>query len=101
MESLDGSYFRILDMLTIARSRNHIEKYYDTADIGKFPERLQPITVQAEIDTNEQFKDIGQLYDEISTLTLAAYTPLGYVRADKREYYEEKYDMTTHTGSVF
>tara|TARA_B100000508_G_scaffold138385_1_gene134319 strand:- start:1387 stop:4554 length:3168 start_codon:yes stop_codon:yes gene_type:complete len=101
MESLDGSYFRILDMLTIARSRKHIEKYYDTADIGKFPERLQPITVQAEIDTNEQFKDIGQLYDEISTLTLAAYTPLGYVRADKREYYEEKYDMTTHTGSVF
>lgn len=101
MQSLDGSYFRILDMLTIARSRKHIEKYYDTADIGKFPERLQPITVQAEIDTNKQFKDIGQLYDEISTLTLAAYTPLGYVRADKREYYEEKYDVTTHTGSVF
>lgn len=98
---LDGSYFRILDMLTIARSRKHIEKYYDTADIGKFPERLMPITVYPEIDTKNQFKDIGQIYDEISTLTLAAYTPLGYVRADKRDYYEQKYDMTTHTGSVF
>jgi ERCC4-related helicase len=98
---LDGTYFRILDMLTIARSRKHIEKYYDTADIGKFPDRLTPITVYPEIDTKNQFKDIGQIYDEISTLTLASYTPLGYVRSDKREFYEEKYDMTTKTGSVF
>lgn len=101
MEHLDGSYFRILDMLTIARSRKHIEKYYDTADIGKFPNRLVPITITPEIDTKNQFKDIGQVYDEISTLTLASYTPLGYVRADKRAFYEEKYDMETGTGSVF
>ena len=101
MLHLDGTYFRILDMLTIARSRKHIEKYYDTADIGKFPNRLIPITKHPEIDTKNKFKDIGQIYDEISTLTLAAYTPLGYVRADKREEYESKYDMQTHTGSVF
>ena len=101
MLHLDGTYFRILDMLTIARSRKHIEKYYDTADIGKFPNRLLPITVHPEIDTKNQFKDIGQIYDEISTLTLAAYSPLAYVRADKREDYESKYDMQTHTGSVF
>ncbi len=101
MEHLDGTYFRILDMLTIARSRKHIEKYYDTADIGKFPNRLAPITIYPEIDTKKQFKDIGVIYDEISTLTLASYSPLGYVRADKREFYEEKYDMQTATGSVF
>ncbi len=102
LESLDGSYFRILDMLTIARSRKHIEKYYDTTDIGKFPERLTPpITIYPEIDTQNKFKDIGQIFDEISTLSLAAYTPLGYVRADKRAYYEERYDMETHTGSIF
>ncbi|QXP58427.1 helicase-related protein [Olleya sp. HaHaR_3_96] len=101
MQHLDGAYFRILDMLTIARSRKHIEKYYDTKDIGKFPDRLKPITITPEIDTKKQFKDIEQIYDEISTLTLASYTPLGYVRSDKREYYEEKYDMETQTGSVF
>ncbi|WP_418637597.1 helicase-related protein [Winogradskyella sp.] len=101
MQHLDGAYFRILDMLTIARSRKHIEKYYDTKDIGEFPDRLKPITVTPEIDTKNQFKDIEQIYDEISTLTLASYTPLGYVRSDKREYYEEKYDMETQTGSVF
>jgi hypothetical protein len=101
MSHLDGGYFRILDMLTIARSRKHIEKYYDTSEIGKFPNRLIPITVTPEIDTKNQFKDIAQVYDEISTLTLASYTPLGYVRSDKRAYYEEKYDMTTQIGSVF
>jgi hypothetical protein len=101
MESLDGAYFRILDMLTIARSRKHIEKYYDTSNIGKFPTRLKPDTVHPEIDTKGKFRNIGQVYDEISTLTLASYTPLGYVRSEKREYYEEKYDMQTHTGSVF
>jgi hypothetical protein len=101
MESLDGAYFRILDMLTIARSRKHIEKYYDTTNIGKFPTRLKPDTVHPEIDIKGKFKNIGQVYDEISTLTLASYTPLGYVRADKRDFYEEKYDMQTHTGSVF
>lgn len=101
MESLDGAYFRILDMLTIARSRKHIEKYYDTTNIGKFPTRLKPDTVYPEIDTKGKFKDIGQVYDEISTLTLASYTPLGYVRAEKRDYYEKKYDMQTRTGGVF
>ncbi|MCL5246848.1 SNF2-related protein [Cellulophaga sp. 20_2_10] len=101
MQHLDGAYFRILDMLTIARSRKHIEKYYDTKDIGEFPDRLKPITVTPEIDTKKQFKDIEQIYDEISTLTLASYTPLGYVMPHKRDFYEEKYDMQTHTGSVF
>lgn len=101
MESLDGGYFRILDMLTIARSRKHIQKYYDTSDIGEFPERLKPITIHSPIDSNNQLKDIGQIYDEISILTLASYSPLKYVRPDKRKEYEEKYDMTTKTGSIF
>ena len=101
MEHLNGEYFRILDMLTIARSRKHIEKYYDTTEIGKFPNRLTPITLKPSIDTKSQFKDIGEIYDEISTLTLAAYTPLAYVRSDKREDYERKYDIETKTGSVF
>lgn len=101
MLHLDGGYFKILDMLTIARSRKHIEKYYDTKDIGKFPERLTPITITPEIDTQNKFKDISEIYDEITTLTLASYTPLAYVRSDKREHYEEKYDMTTKSGSIF
>jgi len=101
LDDLDGAYFKILDMLTIARSRKHIEKYYDMADIGKFPERLVPITVKPEIDTQQKFKDIGEIYDEISTLSLAYYQPLEYVRQDKKAAYEAKYAIQTPSGSVF
>ena len=101
LDDLDGAYFKILDMLTIARSRKHIEKYYDMADIGKFPERLVPITVKPEIDTQQKFKDIGEIYDEISTLTLAYYQPLQYVRPDKQPAYEAKYAVLTERGTVF
>ncbi|MCL4281300.1 MAG: DEAD/DEAH box helicase family protein [Flavobacteriales bacterium] len=101
LDDLDGAYFKILDMLTIARSRKHIEKYYDMADIGKFPERLVPITVKPEIDTQNKFKDIGEIYDEISTLSLAYYQPLQYVRPDKQPAYEAKYAVLTERGTVF
>lgn len=101
MTKLGGSYFRILDMLTIARSRKHIEKYYDTTDIGKFPERLTPITLSPPIDTKGKFQNIGDLYDNISRFTLASYAPLVYLADSKKASYEEKYDMKTSTGSVF
>ena len=101
LATLDGAYFKILDMITIARSRKHIEKYYDTSEIGKFPERCKPKTIEAEIDTQNKIRDIAHIYDEISLLSLASYTPLSYVRAEKMPFYEDKYDMRTGTGSIF
>ena len=101
LDNLDGAYFRILDMLTIARSRKHIEKYYDMADIGKFRNGCCRSAVKPEIDTHRKFKDIGEIYDEISTLTLAYYTPLEYVRADRKDAYEAKYAIETERGTVF
>lgn len=101
MEQLDGSYFRVLDMLTIARSRKHIEKYYDTQDIGKFPTRLTPITVTPPIDIKNQFQHIGQVFDELSSLEWAVYTPLKYVRSDKEDFYAQKYDIQVSDNSTF
>ena len=51
--------------------------------------------------TKNKFRDIGEIYDQISILSLASYAPLRYVRPEKRKFYEEKYDMKTETGSVF
>ena len=45
LEMLDFDFFEILDSLTIARSRKHITTYYDTTDIGKFPERNKPLSL--------------------------------------------------------
>jgi superfamily II DNA or RNA helicase len=101
IESLDGSYFKILDLLTIARSRKHIQKYYDTQDIGKFPERQKPVNKYSDFDINGAFPAMDKVNNELNALNLKFYSPLSYVRPDKRWAYEEKYDMTTSSGSVF
>ena len=61
LEMLETDYFKLLDMLTIARSRKHIQKYYDTTHIGKFPERLKPINIKNDIDTQNDFIDLDEL----------------------------------------
>lgn len=101
IESLDGSYFKILDLLTIARSRKHIQKYYDTQDIGKFPERQKPKNIYADFDVNNTFPTMDRVNNELNALNLTFYSPLSYVRPDKKKTYEDKYDMTTNSGSVF
>ena len=101
IDSLDGAYFRILDLLTIARSRKHIMKYYDTKSIGKFPDRLKPISKNTDFDLNGAFPAMDVVNNELNALNLKFYSPLSYVRDDKRQAYEDKYDITTATGSIF
>ena len=102
LELLDFDYFKLLDSLTIARSRKHIEKYYNVKDIGQFPKRLRPITVKSEIDTNHQFPAVEEIYREILGLNMAIYSPMRYVLPHKRAEYEQKYDTIVKGGkSVF
>lgn len=102
VEMMDLEYFKLLDTLTIARSRKHIEKYYNVAEIGKFPNRLKPINECPEIDTQGEFPPIGEVNKMINRLTLGLYAPLRYIRSDKRASYEQKYDMSVGDGrSVF
>lgn len=102
LDSMNFDYFKLLDLLTIARSRKHIEKYYDLAEIGSFPERLRPINIKADIDTLGQFPPLREINRTIRKLNLSAYSPLKYVRADKREEYSRKYDVQVKGGqSVF
>ena len=102
LDSMNFDYFKLLDMLTIARSRKHIEKYYDIAEIGAFPERLTPINVKEDIDTEGQFPALRDINRTIRRLNLSAYSPLKYVRPDKRDEYNRKYDIQVKGGtSVF
>lgn len=97
---LETDYFKLLDMLTIARSRKHIQKYYDTTHIGKFPERLKPINIKNDIDTQNDFIDLDELNKLIRALNLAIYSPMKYILPSKIAEYSKKYD--TKTGkSVF
>ena len=101
IDEIDLDYFQLLDTLTIARSRRHIEKYYDLAEIGDFPERLPPMNVKSEIDTEEMFPPLETINKRISSLELAIYSPMRYIRVDKKHEYELKYDMVVGHGSTF
>ncbi|MFG5465340.1 helicase-related protein [Enterococcus faecalis] len=98
LDKVNPGYFRLLDMLTIARSRKHIEKYYDTNAIGDFPERLKPITVKSDIDLSNNFPDLQSVYDDIGSLNMAMYQPLQYVLITKRRWYEDLYDTEVKGG---
>ena len=85
-------FFKLLDSITIARSRKHIEKYYDTEKIGKFPNRLPPITKESEITSIKDFMEIKDIYEELSRLNMSIYSPFDYIFPDKRGFYNELYD---------
>ncbi len=98
LKSLDFDFFRLLDGVTIARSRRHIEKYYNTSEIGKFPERLKPISLRpslSDLTTVVSYKDI---YESVSSLNLTIYTPSLYIFDSKLEKYIDtsKGNMTQH-----
>jgi len=99
LEALNFDYFKLLDLLTIARSRKHIEKYYDSREIGKFPERLKPKNIKADIDLSDEFPPLKAINLAIRKLNLSAYAPLEYVRLDKKEEYSRKYDQTVKGGA--
>lgn len=102
VEMMSVDYFKLLDTLTIARSRKHIEKYYDSSEIGKFPTRRIPENIYADIDTLGEFPPIEQVNKQIKRLSLSLYSPLTYVLPTKRPEYERKYDMSVGDGqSVF
>ncbi|MCS0392590.1 SNF2-related protein [Vibrio diabolicus] len=102
LDSMNFDYFKLLDIYTIARSRKHIEKYYGTEDIGKFPTRLLPINLKSSIDLQDQFPPLEEVNKTIRRLSLAFYSPMKYVRMDKKAEYARRYDQEVKGGkSVF
>ena len=91
-ELADPNYFKLLDTLTLARSRKHIEKYYNIKDIGDFPNRLDPINIHSQIDNQDKFPQIEEINNKISHLSLAVYNPIKYLKIGKKEAYGELYD---------
>jgi hypothetical protein len=87
MDMLGFDYFKLLDLLTIARSRKHVQRYYGTAETGQFPDRLPPINIKADVDLAAEFRPIREINNEIRRLTLGAYAPLRYVLPHKQAVY--------------
>jgi hypothetical protein len=99
---LDFDFFEVLDSVTIARSRKHIEKYYDMAEIGAFPERLKPLSKRPCLTDLPNAINYKEIYVELNKLNLAVYTPMAYVHPSKIDKYisdpENKGDVLRITG---
>lgn len=95
LRTLDFDFFELLDSVTIARSRKHIEKYYDTKEIGKFPERLKPISLRPCLTDLNDAINYNEIYDQLMQLTLCVYTPSNYIFPSKLQKYK---DLTHNKG---
>ena len=98
LDIMNFDYFKLLDIATIARSRKHIEKYYGTADIGRFPTRLAPKNIYADIDLSGEFPPLKEVNKTIRRLSLAGYSPLKFVREAKKAEYARRYDQAVGGG---
>ncbi|MDF0728960.1 helicase-related protein [Cytobacillus sp. S13-E01] len=101
LDMLSWDYFTLLDSLTIARSRRHIEKYYNMKDIGKFPTRLEPNNKKVSIDNKDEFPALEKINNDILRLRLAVYSPMQYILLHLRDLYSEKYDTKVANGQIF
>ncbi len=92
LKMLDFDFFEVLDSVTIARSRKHIQKYYDTSDIGTFPTRLKPISLQPQLTDLKEAINYNEIFEQLMLLTLTIYTPTHYILSSKMEKYAELYE---------
>ena len=87
LSRLDFDFFEVLDSVTIARSRKHIQTYYDTADIGTFPKRNKPISLRPKLTTLESAINYEDVYNLLSSLHLTIYTPTEFIHPSKLSKY--------------
>ena len=93
MDRLDFDFIKVLDQVTVARSRKHIQRYYDMNAIGKFPERMKPVSVRPKLSTRAGAVTYDEIYDELDKLSLALYTPSEFILQSRRaKYFEETGD---------
>lgn len=92
LDSLDFDFFELLDSVTIARSRKHIQTFYDTKDIGQFPERRKPLSYHSPLTARTDVMGFNDIFAQLSLLKLSVYAPVSYILPSRLKKYEEAYD---------
>lgn len=98
LQMLDFDFFELLDSVTIARSRKHIQAFYDTTEIGAFPERRPPVSIREPLTDLPSVPTFNEIFEQLDALTMAVYTPLEYVFKSRLSKYEDLYNVTTGTA---
>ena len=88
LSTLDFDFFKVLDSVTIARSRKHIREFYDRKAIGDFPERLKPRNFEPDLTVSDLDVTYKKLYQLLDQLQLTIYQPSLHIYPSKRGKYE-------------
>jgi superfamily II DNA or RNA helicase len=99
LNALDFDFFELLDSVTIARSRKHIELFYDTQDIGKFPERRKPLSFHCPLTQRTDVIGFNGIFSQLSLMKLAVYAPVNYILPSRLAKYEQRYDTELEGGA--
>jgi ERCC4-related helicase len=100
LRMLDFDFFKLLDAVTIARSRKHIQQYYDTTDIGTFPKRLKPISRQPHLTDLNTAINYNEIFEQLQQLRLAIYAPSAFILDSRLYKYKEEESTTGHRLSI-
>lgn len=98
LDALDIDFFELLDSVTIARSRKHIQTFYDTTDIGRFPDRLPPLSFHCPLTTRSDVVSLNDIFEQLKLLKLSVYAPVSYILPSRLRKYEELYDTQVEGG---
>jgi superfamily II DNA or RNA helicase len=98
LNALDFDFFELLDSVTIARSRKHITTFYDTTDIGRFPERLKPISIHCQLTHRQDVIGFKDIFTQLSSVKMAVYAPVSYILPSRLAKYAERYDTDVKGG---
>ncbi|MBF0233826.1 MAG: DEAD/DEAH box helicase family protein [Desulfamplus sp.] len=101
LNQLPGDFYRILEKLSISRSRKHITTYYGTDQVGRFPKKLKPDTYTPHIDTKKQFLNFKTTNMQLEELILAVYMPMSYIKSEYRAYYREQFQTKYNNKIIF
>ena len=92
MSRLDIDFSILLDNVTIARSRKHIVRYYDSSEIGSFPTRRKPVSYYCDIARKEDTLSYNDIFNTLMGLTMGVYAPMNYILPSRISKYEALYD---------
>lgn len=98
LDRLDMDFSILLDKVTIARSRKHITKFYDTKDIGEFPTRKKPLSLHCDLSNKTNIIELKEIYKSLISMNMSVYAPVSYILSSKLEKYEQIFDIRTESG---
>ncbi len=98
LDSLPSDFYKLLELMTISRSRKHITNYYDNKGVGQFPNKNIPRTLNSDIDTMGELLQFKKTNELLEALILSVYTPTKYIREDCKKIYLQKYSLTGKHG---